>query len=96
MSNFTCNDVDGLTGPLPKTFGAFTKMTTGINIANCNFTGNIPEEWANVGNCTTMKLFGNKLKGVVPAAVQAHTKWSAWKPATNILPQQDGYGLTLE
>ena len=99
MSNFTCNDVAGLTGPLPKTFGAFTKMTTGINMANCNFTGNIPEEWANVGNCTTMKLFGNKLKGVVPATVQAHPKWSAsngWKPATNILPQQDGYGLTLE
>ena len=96
MSNFTCNDVAGLTGPLPKTFGAFTKMTTGINMANCNFTGNIPEEWANVGNCNTMKLFGNKLKGVVPAAVQAHAKWSAWKPADNILPQQNDYGLTLE
>ena len=35
---------------------------------------------------------------MVPAAVQNHTKWlptTGWKYETNILPQQEGYGLTL-
>ena len=35
---------------------------------------------------------------MVPAEVQAHPKWlpdSGWKYEVNILPQQEGYGLTL-
>ena len=37
-----------------------------------------------------------QLQGVIPASVQAHANWTKWKPETNILPQQEGYGLTLE
>ena len=85
----------GLTGPLPASLGSLTKLT-GIQLQNCSFTGNIPAEWGNLpSTCKTLFVSGNKLKGVVPAAVQAHTNWTAWKPATNILPQQEGYGLTL-
>ena len=85
----------GLTGPLPASLGSLTKLT-GIQLQNCNFTGNIPEEWGNLpSTCKTLNVSGNKLQGVVPAAVQAHANWTAWKPATNILKQQDGYGLTL-
>ena len=39
------------------------------------------------------------MSGVVPAEVQAHPKWlpdSGWKYETNILPQQEGYGLLLK
>ena len=89
---------DGLTGPLPASLGNLTKLT-GIQLQNCNFTGNIPVEWANLPvTCKTLMVYGNKLSGVVPATVQAHTNWqaaSAWKYETNILPQQEGYGLTL-
>lgn len=87
-------DNDGLSGPLPASIGSLTKVT-GIQLQNCNFTGNIPEEWGNINSkCGTLKLNGNKLKGVVPDAVQAHEKWNTWKP--NVLTQQEGYGLTTE
>ena len=86
----------GLTGPLPASLGSLAKLT-GIQIQNCSFTGNIPAEWGNLpSTCKTLNVSGNQLKGVVPSAVQAHANWTAWKPATNILPQQEGYGLTLE
>jgi hypothetical protein len=43
-----------------------------------------------------VRIYDNKLTGVVPAAIQNHPKWSAWKPEQYILPQQEGYGLTLQ
>ena len=95
LKNLMLNGNQGLTGPLPASLGNLTKLT-GIQLQNCSFTGNIPAEWANLpGTCKTLNVSGNKLQGVVPAAVQAHANWTAWKPATNILPQQEGYGLTL-
>ena len=95
LKNLMLNGNQGLAGPLPASLGNLTKLT-GIQLQNCNFTGNIPAEWANLpGTCKTLNVSGNKLQGVVPAAVQAHANWTAWKPATNILKQQDGYGLTL-
>jgi len=90
---------EGLTGPLPASIGSLTKVT-GIQLQSCNFTGNIPAEWGNLpANCGTLAVNGNKLQGVVPTAVQNHTKWQAtsgWKYETKILPQQPGYGLTTE
>ena len=72
------------------------KLST-IYLQDCNFEGNIPAEWAGLEKCTNLILKGNKLKGVVPEAVQNHTYWKEdkWKVNTNILPQQSGYGLTL-
>ena len=93
----------GLEGPLPESVSRSKTVKT-IRFDDCNFTGNIPESYANIpakqGSSTTqLWLKGNKLSGVVPAAVQAHENWQAtkaWKYETNILPQQEGYGLTLE
>ena len=84
--------------PLPASIGNMKKVTS-LQLKNGNFTGNIPESYANLPTtCTQLFLNGNRLSGVVPAAVQAHPKWKAasdWKYEVNILPQQDGYGLTL-
>ena len=93
----------GLEGPLPESISKCAKIKT-IRFDSCNFTGNIPESYANIpakqGSTTTqLWLKGNKLQGVVPAAVQAHENWKAttgWKYQTNILPQQTNYGLTLK
>ena len=88
----------GLTGPIPATIGTL-KAATGIQLKECNLTGNIPASFAGLEKCGNLQLNGNKLSGVVPAEVQAHPKWQAtsgWKYETNILPQQEGYGLTLE
>ena len=85
----------GLTGPLPASVGNCTKLTS-VWLYDCNFTGNMPESWANLpATCTQLRIQDNKLKGVVPAAIQAHANFSKWTAEKYILPQQDGYGLTL-
>jgi len=91
-------DNAGLTGPIPASIGKL-QNATGIQLKNCNLTGNIPATFGDLPKCGNLQLNGNKLFGVVPAEVQAHAKWlvdSGWKYEINILPQQDGYGLTLE
>lgn len=88
---------EGITGPIPATIGTL-KSATGIQLKNCNLTGNIPASFGGLEKCGNLQLNGNKLSGVVPAEVQAHPKWlpdSGWKYEVNILPQQEGYGLTL-
>ena len=79
----------------------FAKVNISKNLSlwlyDCNFTGNIPESYGSASTyLNQFRLNGNKMTGVVPAAVQAHAKWSTWNAAKYILPQQDGYGLTLE
>ena len=88
--------IPGLTGPLPASVGRCTKVTS-VWFYECNFTGNIPESWANLpASCTQLRIQDNKLQGVVPAAIQAHANFKEkWNPAKYILPQQEGYGLTL-
>lgn len=90
----------GLECPLPESMGRIvtSAKTLSLQLKNCNFTGNIPVSFGNLPSvCSQLMVNGNKLKGVVPAEVQAHPNWAAkWKPDTNILPQQEGYGLTLE
>ncbi len=83
-----------LEGPLPASIGNAANLTS-IQMKNCNFTGNVPDSWANLpATCNQVFINGNKLSGTLPAAFVAHPNYSAkWKAATNILPQQEGYGL---
>lgn len=86
-----------MTGPLPETFGKLnvTSKNLSLHLYGCNFEGNIPESYANLpAVCKQFRVQDNKLKGVVPAAVQAHANWSTWKPETYIFPQQEGFGLS--
>lgn len=93
----------GIEGALPESISNCKTIKT-IRFDGCNFTGNIPESYAKIpekqgSTATQLWLKDNKLSGVVPAAVQAHPNWQAtklWKYSTNILPQKDGYGLTLQ
>ena len=89
----------GFECPLPVSFGNIktSAKSLSLQLKNCNFTGNIPESYANLpAVCIQVFVNGNKLSGVIPAAVQAHPNWSKWKAEVNILPQQEGFGLTLE
>ncbi len=84
----------GLTGPLPASIGLCQYIRI-LALKDCNFTGNIPKSYANLPDgCVSLTLSGNRLKGTVPSGVKAHTNWSRWNPKTNILPQQDGFGLS--
>ena len=87
----------GITGPIPPTMGTL-KKATGIQLKECNLTGNIPASFGGLEKCINLQLNGNRLSGVIPAEVQAHPKFlpdTGWKYLVNILPQQEGYGLTL-
>lgn len=87
---------DGLTGGLPVSLGNIKSTASPISyqLYNCNFTGNIPESFANLpSGATQLRIQGNKLAGEVPAAVKAHANWSKWSPEKYIFPQQEGYGL---
>lgn len=91
------NDCD-LSGALPKSLGSMNTTMSSVSIwfHNNNLTGNIPEEWANITTkCGQLRIQGNKLSGVVPAAVQSHANYtSKWNPKSYIYPQQTGYGLS--
>ncbi len=87
----------GLTGPLPASLGKLKSLENGtapsIQIYGCNITGTIPESFAGLPEKTKqVQVQGNKMSGVIPAAVVAHPNFSNWKYD----PQQEGYGLTLE
>ena len=87
-----------MTGDFPDVF-AKIKVSKNFSLwlYDCNFTGNIPEAYGSASTyLNQFRINGNKMSGVVPAAVRAHTKWSTWKPDQYIFPQQDGYGLTAE
>jgi Leucine-rich repeat (LRR) protein len=87
----------GLTGNLPNSLSKLKSLSSGtapsLQLYGCNFTGNIPESFANLPAKTTqVQVQNNRMSGVIPAAVQAHANFSKWKYD----PQQEGYGLTLE
>lgn len=82
-----------LTGGLPASLGKCAKIKS-IQLYQNNLTGNIPESFAQLpSTATTLRVQGNRLSGVVLAAVKAHANWEKWKPAQYIFPQQEGYGL---
>ena len=88
--------IPGLKGSLPASVGRCEKVTS-VWFYDCNFTGNIPESWGSLpSTCNQLRIQDNQLSGVVPAAVQAHANWTKWNASKYILPQQEGFGLTLE
>lgn len=90
---------NNIEGSLPVSLAKCTTLGS-AQMYNCNFTGNIPESYGDLPTtCNQVYLNGNKLKGVVPTKVQNHPNFSLknkWNAAERILPQQEGYGLTLE
>jgi hypothetical protein len=93
---FQIYGIETLECPLPESIGNIktTAKILSLQMYNCNFTGNIPESWANLpAAASQVRVQGNKLSGTVPDAVKAHANWSKWSPEQYIFPQQEGYGL---
>ncbi|MCR4564739.1 MAG: hypothetical protein K5651_01475 [Bacteroidales bacterium] len=88
----------GLTGTLPACLGSVVtdKNIFTIQLYDCNFTGNVPDDWANLTTkCTQVYINGNKLSGTLPVGFYQHANYAAkWNAAQRILPQQEGFGLT--
>ena len=90
----------GLTGDLPASLGKLKPIINGSTVTapsmqlyQCNFTGNIPESFAELHEKTKqVQVQENKMSGVIPASVVAHPNFASWK----ISPQQEGYELKTE
>ena len=98
LQTFMAHGCPGLTGTLPACLGSVTTDASSFSIQlhNCNFTGNVPDNWANLTTkCTQVFINGNKLSGELPKGFYEHPNYAAkWKAAEKILPQQEGFGLT--
>lgn len=98
LQTFMAYGCPGLTGTLPACLGSVTTDASSFSIQlyNCNFTGNVPDNWANLTTkCTQVFINGNKLSGELPKGFYEHPNYAdKWKAAERILPQQEGFGLT--
>ena len=83
-----------LSGPIPSAVGNLSKLNT-LNLSQNNFTGQLPASIASLASLKTLNVAGNRLTGNVPQALTEHSNWSIWNPETNILAQQEGYGLQM-
>ncbi|MGL5683653.1 MAG: BACON domain-containing protein [Marinifilaceae bacterium] len=98
------SDMKGLTQLILtgcKMSGTIPSKLFNNNIAKCHlegndFTGNLPATIASCQTLSSLKVSGNKLSGVVPEGITKHSQWTNWLPGVNILPQQNGFGLTVQ
>lgn len=60
-----------------------------------NIEGNIPAEIAKMEKLTQLELLNNKMEGEIPQSVQQSRFFGLWDAKYGILPQQEGYGLTM-
>ena len=82
-----------LTGALPS---EITKLSllTGLQIHSNNLSGSLPTGFGNLKDLTSLELRANRFEGEIPADMKANLRWSTWTVATNLCPQQAGYGFT--
>ncbi len=88
ISGTSCN------GAIPYDLFISNTAISKINLADCNFTGNLPESVFNALNLNVLVVKGNKLSGEIPAKIKENANYSLWEAEKNIAPQQEGYGLT--
>lgn len=85
---------NNLTGHLPDGLEQLTKLTALI-LGNNNIEGNIPEGLAKLKKLKQVELSQNKMSGEIPQAIQQYPLFGLWDAKYGILPQQNGYGLTI-
>lgn len=108
IGSIALNDNPCLTGELPSSIGNIVTDNTRLNLhlQNCNFTGGIPANWANIPEVSSqLRLYGNRLTEKVPYVIQSHPNWTPdkWdcgdpdgKPLHYIRSQQNDVYLDLE
>lgn len=81
-------------GEIPAEWGSLTNLYN-LSLNNNNLEGTPPKEIGRLKNLSSLYLSGNRFTGVVPVELTTLQNWSNFNPSSNILPQQEGYGLTL-
>ena len=83
-----------LSGTLPAELGNCSTLNY-LVLDNNNITGTIPVEVANMNlGYSGLVLKQNKMSGEIPIEVLSSALWKKLYPATNIYPQQEGYGFS--
>lgn len=81
---------------LPENFGDMRQISA-LGADDNYLTGGLPASMAKCPSLGTVHLFNNCLDGVVPYEVFSDERWqNKWYAPTYILPQRDGFGLTVQ
>ena len=82
-----------LSGEIPTSIGNLTSLTT-LDLSGNDLTGNLPTSMAALSALESIDVTMNKLQGEVPEEI-INCEWWSNLGYTGVLPQQNGYGLTL-
>lgn len=82
-----------MTGTIPEEIFLLIDLNT-LLLKNNNFEGTLPKTIGRASGLSYFNLSGNKLTGEFPVEASTHDNFNMWKPATEICPQQNGFGFT--
>ena len=81
-------------GEIPADIGNLTELRQ-LALYNNNLTGNLPASMQNLENLVYCELRGNRLSGEIPVEITTKRFWQRLNAQETILPQQEGYVLTI-
>ena len=81
-------------GEIPESVSGMKELQSFV-AENNNLTGNVPIGFATLPKFETLYLNGNRLVGVLPKEIVDMDIWNTHDIELVLLPQQDGYGLTI-
>ena len=81
-------------GKIPTDIGNLTNLKQ-LAFYNNNLTGNLPASMQNLENLIYCELRGNQLSGEIPVEITTKRFWQRLHAQETILPQQEGYVLTI-
>lgn len=89
-------DANKIEGVIPELVGNLKKLDT-FWASNNNLVGNIPIGFAELPDLRSLILNGNRLNGIVPREIVQLPIWEKYDDIyRDILPQQEGYNLTID
>lgn len=94
LQNF-CISGNKIEGNIPEEIRTLKKLEA-FWASNNNLVGNIPIGFAELPDLRGLIVRGNRLSGVVPREIVLLPMWEKHDIYKDILPQQEGYSLTIE
>lgn len=80
------------TGNIPESIGNMTELAA-LGLHNNSMKGSLPEYIGDIETLYTLTLYNNKLSGTIPSSYAENDQCGSWNAATNICPQQEGFGF---